>query len=474
MNTDITKQALAQSKNLMHPFHGFDMVAHEGPFIIDRAHGMHVYDSEGKGYLDAVGGMWCTQIGTGRKEMADAIAEQVMKCNYSNPFVDNANTAQTALAAKLAELAPGDLNHVFLTCGGSTANEAAFRLVQLYNVYRGKPEKRALICREDAYHGTTLLTSSLGGRAAPNWDESWYLDSDGNNVLDIHKVSSPNYFHHGDGLSEAKFGEKLYQEVVDKIAALGGPDKVAAFLAEPIIGAGGVVPPPANYLKRVWEYCQANDILYWSDEVVTGFGRLGHFFASEAEFGITPDIIISAKGLTSAYAPLGACIFSDKIWNVLAEADQGRIFNMGYTYSGHPISCAAALKNIEIIERENLLEHVREVGPYFMEQLQTLRDLEIVGDVRGSKLMACVEIVKNNKTMEFLGDEINFAVGHMVGDAAQNHGLIVRAVANMSIMSPPLIITKAEVDEVVAKLRKAILEVTDILRTEGHLADEAA
>ncbi len=273
-------------KHVLHPMHGFDLINDEGALPIARAEGAYIFDTDDNRYLDAVGGMWCTNIGTGRKEMADAIAAQVMKCSYSNLFVDMTNDVAVQLSAKLAELAPGDLNHVFLTCGGSTANDNAFRLVQFYNSCRGKPEKKAIITRKDSYHGTTLLTMSLGGKDLDRCDEFAYLDSDGLNAIHNHKISSPNHYRYGGDLSEEEFAEQLYGEFSDKITELGGPEKVAAFLAEPILGAGGVVPPPGNYIKRIWEYCKENDILYWSDEVVTGFGRCGEWFVSESMFGI--------------------------------------------------------------------------------------------------------------------------------------------------------------------------------------------
>ena len=453
-------------RHVLHPMHAFDTINKEGALPIERAEGAYIYDIEGNRYLDAIGGMWCTNIGTGRQEMADAIAEQVMKCNYSNMFTDMTNDVATKLSAKLAELAPGNLNRTFLTCGGSTANDSAFRLIQFYNACRGLPEKKAIISRKDSYHGTTLLTMSLGGKDLDRSPEFSYLD-EGANDIHSYKVSSPNHYRYGGELSEQEFGDKLYQEFVDKVAELGGAGKVAAFLSEPILGAGGVVPPPANYLKRVWEYCKGNDILYWADEVVTGFGRCGEWFVSEALYGIQPDIIVAAKGLSSAYIPMGACIFSDDIWDVIAESDQGRMFLNGYTYSGHAVGSAACLKNIEIIEREGILQHVREMGSYFMGQLETLYDLEIVGDVRGSHFMACVEFVKNSETKEAFPLELD--IGKVVSNYADEMGLIVRPIINLNVMSPSLILDKEQCDFIVSTLRKAIEQATAQMKSEGHM-----
>jgi adenosylmethionine-8-amino-7-oxononanoate aminotransferase len=351
------------------------------------------------------------------------------------------------LATKLAELAPGDLNHVFFCTGGSTANDQAYRIAQFYQAVRGKPEKRHVISRVDAYHGQTYAAVSIGGKPGDRIEEFEFLDN-------VHHLSSPNQYRYGKGLSEKEFGDQLYVEFTAKVDELGGPQYVSAFFAEPIMGAGGVVPPPDNYLKRIWEYCRENDILYVSDEVVTGFGRVGEWFASEALFDIQPDIITSAKGLTSGYIPLGATIFSDRIFDVISDPGQGRYLPMGLTYAGHPVACAAALKNIEIIETEGILEHVRDVGPYLIEQLETLKDLPMVGDVRGSHLMVCIEFVRDTETGEPYPYQVD--IGKRVSNECDELGLIVRPVENLNIMSPPLIITREDVDFIVATLREAI------------------
>jgi len=251
-----------------------------------------------------------------------------------------------------------------------------------------------------------------------------------------------------------------------KVAELGGPQKVAAFFAEPIMGSGGVIMPPADYLQRLWRYCKDNDILFVSDEVVTAFGRLGHWFVSESMFGIQPDIITTAKGLTSGYLPLGALVFSDEIFDVISQPGHQRYFAVGFTYSGHPVSCAAALKNIEILEREAILDHVKEVGPYFMEQLQTLADLPMVGDVRGSHMMACVEFVADRETKRTFPEELG--IGKLVSNEADKLGLIVRPIENLNVMSPPLVVTTDEVDKIVGRLRQAII--TTQAKLEGEVA----
>ncbi|MFW2338922.1 MAG: aminotransferase [Acidimicrobiia bacterium] len=447
MSTETPAVVERDKRHHLHPYQVFDSFAEEGALPIASGHGAYITDTNGKRYVDAVGGLWCTNIGLGREDMVEAIADQVRKLAYSNPFVDMTHIPAADLATKLAELAPGDLNHVFFCTGGSTANDQAYRIAQFYQAVRGKPEKRHVISRVDAYHGQTYAAVSIGGKPGDRIEEFEFLDN-------VHHLSSPNQYRYGKGQSEKEFGDQLYAEFTAKVDELGGPEYVSAFFAEPIMGAGGVVPPPDNYLKCIWEYCRENDILYVSDEVVTGFGRVGEWFASEALFGIQPDIITSAKGLTSGYIPLGATIFSDRIFDVISDPGQGRYLPMGLTYAGHPVACAAALKNIEIIETEGILEHVRDVGPYLIEQLETLKDLPMVGDVRGSHLMVCIEFVRDTESGEPYPYQVD--IGKRVSNECDELGLIVRPVENLNIMSPPLIITREDVDFIVATLREAI------------------
>jgi len=444
----------------VHPFHHFVSYDEEGSLIIDEGRDSYLKDIDGKEYFDAVGGMWCTNIGLGRKEMADAIAEQVTKLAYANPFTDMSNEPAARLSAKLAELAPGDLNHVFFTCGGSTANDGAFRLIQMYQGARGKKQKKHVLCRHDAYHGTTYLAASLSGKAGDRMPDFNYIDDI------VHHLTSPNFYRAPEGMDEAGFCDFLLREMEEKILELGA-DNVAAFFAEPILGSGGVIVPPENYNRRTWELCQEYDIVYVADEVVTGFGRLGHWFVSKDMFGVQPDIICCAKGLTSAYLPLGAAIFSDKIYEVLGN-DADRWFTGGYTYSGHPVCCTAALTNIEIMQREKIFDNVRIVGAYFEEQLRTLLDLPIVGDIRGRLFMMCVVNVMNKDTREFFPAEVN--IGKRISNHAEQLGVIVRPAADLNIMSPSLTMTKKDVDFLVPRLRKAIeLTIVD-LEAEGYLS----
>ena len=443
----------------VHPYHNFVSYNQHGSLIIDEGHGAYLKDIDGKEYFDAVGGMWCTNIGLGRKEMVDAIAEQAAKLAYANPFTDMSNQPAAKLSAKLAELAPGDLNHVFFTGGGSTANDSAFRLIQMYQGARGKPNKKHILSRHDAYHGTTYLTASLSGKAGDRMPDFNYIDDI------IHHLTSPNFYRAPEGLDEAQFCDRLVDEMEHKILELGA-DNVAAFFAEPVLGSGGVIVPPEGYNRRTWELCQEYDIIYVADEVVTGFGRLGHWFVSKEMFDVQPDIICCAKGLTSAYLPLGAVIFSDRMYEVLSN-DPDRWFTGGYTYSGHPVCCAAALKNIEILEREKIFDNVKEVGAYFEEQLHTLLDLPIVGDIRGRLFMMCVVNVMNKETKEFFPPEVN--IGKRISSHAEEQGVIVRPAADLNIMSPSLTMSKKDVDYIVPRLRKAIELTMEDLKAEGYL-----
>lgn len=458
-----TAEVIQKDKeHFLHPWQLFDLHNHDGALPIDRGDGCRIWDLDGNEYLDAVGGMWCNNIGLGNRELAQTIGEQAARLSFASAFVDLTNAPATELAAKLAELAPGDLNRVFFTCGGSTANDTAYRLMHFHNNCLGLHRKKHVISRVNSFHGTTYITMSIGGKPL---DRSPLFDYESDT---IHHLTSPNFYRDAKpGQSEADFTDMLVREFEDKIIELGGADAVMAYYAEPVMGAGGVIVPPPDYNRRMWEVCRKYDILYVSDEVVTGFGRLGHWFASEDVFGVQPDIIVTAKGLTSGYQPLGAVIFSERIWDVIAEEGHGRCFTQGYTYSGHPVACAAGLKNIEIIERERMFDNVNDVGPYFMDQLNTLRDLPIVGDVRGMKLMACVEFVKNPASKELFPEALD--IGKRIANHADARGLIVRPLIHLNVMSPPLTIGRNDVDFIVRTLRQSIEATVRELEREGHL-----
>ncbi len=441
-----TAELQEEDNVVVHPWEDFKKDGQNKRTIIGESDGIYVYDTDGNKLIDAPSGMWCVNIGHGRQEMADVIAEQVMRMPYYSPWT--LGTAPAAeLAAKLAELSPGDLDHVAFSTGGSTAVETALRFVMFYNNILERPEKKHIISRQNAYHGSTYLSASCSGKER---DKS-LLDFERGFV---HHLPSPNPYRRPDGMSVEDFCTEKVADLENKILELG-PEKTAAFIAEPILASGGVIVPPPGYQKRCLEVCRKYDVLYISDEVVTAFGRLGHFFASEAVFGIVPDIITTAKGLTSGYLPMGATLFSDRLVKEVAGLDvKTAMFSNGFTYSGHPVAAAAALKNIEIIEREGILEHVREVAPYFQSRLQELRDIPLVGDVRGEGLMACVEC--GEKVDWSAPPTLEYEIGSRIDKHCQELGLIVRPIINMCVMSPPLIITEAQIDDLVAILRQGI------------------
>lgn len=462
-----TPDIIADDKaHFLHPWQEFDKFDKTGALPIAKAQGPYIYDSDGNQLLDAIGGMWCTNIGLGREEMAEAIADQVRQMAYANPMVDMTNIPGTQLAKKLAELAPGDLDHVFFSCGGSTAIDSALRLVHFYQNSRGMPDKKHIIARQEAYHGSTYAAMSISGKKADHIPEFDYM------TQNIHHLSCPYFYRAPEGLSEEEFTDSLVKEFEDKIVELGGANQVAAFFAEPVMGSGGVIVPPEGYLERMWEVCQANDILFVADEVVTAFGRLGQWFASESVFNIQPDIITTAKGLTSGYQPLGATIFSERIWQVISAPGHDRYFAHGFTYTGHPVACRAALKNIEIIESEGILEHVREVGPYFLKQLKTLEQLPIVGEVRGNHFMVCIENVANKETRALFGDDVD--IGQRITDECATRGVLIRPIGHLNVLSPSLILTIEEIDRIVATLGDGISTVMSRLESEGLWSNSAS
>jgi putrescine aminotransferase len=442
----------------IHPFTHFPSFRKDGALVISDGEGAYVFDLDGKRYLDGIGGIWCVNIGHGSREMAEAIRDQAERLAFFNTFVDVTNPPAAELAAKLAQLAPQHLNRVFFDTGGSAANDTAVRTIHHYFNRLGKPSKKKLISRIDAYHGSSYLAMALSGKLDDHVGFDLPKDL-------VYYVSSPDRYRRTEGTTLEEFCDQLVDELESKIQELG-PENVAAFFAEPIMGAGGVIVPPPGYHRRTQEVCRRYEVLYVSDEVVTAFGRLGHMFASEPAFGLQPDVITSAKGLSSGYVPLGASIYSDEIYDVISSADDEHgWYNHGFTYSGHPLACAAALKNIEILERERICEHVLQVGPYFEKQLATLSTLPLVGDVRGSHFMLCVENVANKDTRELFPASVD--IGKRIADHCEARGLIVRPIGHLNVISPPLILDRAQIDELVDILGTSIRATADDLVREG-------
>ena len=436
-------------KHQLHPWAPMDAWRGSDNMLVNTAKGIYLWDSEGKRFIDGPGGMWCVQIGYGRQDMADAISKQVMLLPYASPWTTTTEPS-AVLAKKIADFAPGDLNNVFFTTGGSTAVDTALRTVHFFNNRLGRHDKKIILAREKGYHGSTYLASSVTGKER---DKNRF-DVESRLVRFLPDV---NPYVRPEGMSEGEWCDEKVADLEKMIESIGA-DNIGGFIAEPILCSGGVIIPPKGYHKRTFDICRAHDILYISDEVVTAFGRLGHWFASESEFGIVPDMITCAKGLTSGYLPLGACIISDRIMERMTGPDQDMLFSNGYTYSAHPVSCAAALKNIEIIENEKILEHVKEVSPYFQERLQALRKFPIVGDVRGRGLLGCIE---GRPETDGTNLDAQRKLGALLDEACEEMGLLVRPLINMAVFSPSLIITKPEIDEMFDILEKALERVSE-------------
>ena len=442
----------------IHPWTDFSTFKEEGSLIMAESEGAYVIDSEGNRYIDGIGGLWCVNIGYANEEMAQAIAEQVRRITYYSTFTHLTTPPAAELAAKLAELTPGKLNHVFYGTGGSMSNDTAIRIIHFYFNRLGKRNKKKIISRTDGYHGSTYLAMTLTGIE---------FDHQGFDLVPdlVHHIPAPNPYRRPDGMSLEAFCDEKVADLENKILELG-PENVACFIAEPIMGAGGVIVPPPGYHRRTREVCDRYEVLYISDEVVTGFGRLGHFFASESVFDFVPDIITCAKGISSGYVPLSATLLSEAMYDVISvPQSEGAMFTHGFTYSGHPISCAAGLKNIEIMERDDICGYVRDVGPYLEEQLASLLEHPIVGDVRGSHFMMCIENVADKETKALLPAEA--AIGNRIAAHCQSRGVIVRPIAHLNVLSPPLILTRQQIDTVVEVLHDSIRATQDDLIREG-------
>ncbi|PCI88413.1 MAG: aspartate aminotransferase family protein [Hyphomicrobiales bacterium] len=439
----------------MHPFTANDELAAKGVRIITRAEGVTLTDSEGKKYLDGMAGLWCVNIGYGRKELADVAARQMQELPYYNTFFQTSHVPVIALSAKLAELAPEHLNHVFYASSGSEANDTNIRMVRHYWASKGKPNKQVIISRHNAYHGSTLGGASLGGMSGMH-------AQGGLPIPNIAYIDQPHWYDEGGDSDPAEFGLERARQLEAKIAELG-EDNVAAFIAEPIQGAGGIIIPPETYWPEIQRICDAHEILLIADEVICGFGRTGNWFGSET-LGIRPDIMTIAKGLSSGYIPIGGSIVSDDIAAVIGAAGD---FNHGYTYSGHPVAAAVALENLRILEEENVIEHVRDVAaPYLAEKWAVLADHPLVGEAKSIGLMAALVLTPDKAARaKFKSDE--GTVGLMCREFCFANGLVMRHVGDRMIIAPPLIITPSEIDILIKRATVALDLTYEKLKADG-------
>lgn len=441
----------------MHPFTAGSELAEKGARIITGADGVTLTDSEGQKILDAMAGLWCVNIGYGRDELAEAAARQMKQLPYYNTFFQTSHVPAIALAAKLAELAPGDLNHVFFASGGSDANDTNVRMVRHYWAAKGKPEKKVIISRWNAYHGSTMAGASLGGMKGMH-------AQGGLPIPDIAYIDQPHWYAEGGDMTPEEFGIARARQLEQKIAELG-EDKVAAFIAEPIQGAGGVIIPPETYWPEIQRICDEHEILLIADEVICGFGRTGNWFGSQT-FNIRPHIMTIAKGLSSGYAPIGGSIVCDEVAEVVNNAGD---FNHGYTYSGHPVAAAVALENLRIMEEEKIVDHVRDVAaPYLKEKWLGLADHPLVGEAKICGLMASIALTPDKSARAPFAADAG-TVGFICREHCFGNNLIMRHVGDRMIVAPPLVIQPADIDVLIERAIRSLDQTYDKLRAEGLL-----
>lgn len=427
----------------LHPFTDTQALNKKGTRVIERAEGVHLWDTDGNQFLDGMAGLWCVNAGYGRREIMDAVYQQMQQLPYYNTFFQTSHPPVIELAARVAELTPEHLNRVFFCSSGSEANDTVVRMVRHYWSALGKPDKKIIISRENAYHGSTMAGASLGGMKPMH-------KQGGLPIADIQHIMQPHWFVNGFDETPEDFGERAALALEERILELGAGN-VAAFIAEPVQGAGGVIVPPATYWPLIQKICTKHDILLVADEVICGFGRTGKWFGSD-EFNITADLMAIAKGLSSGYLPIGGVVVSDR---VVAGLEQGGEFNHGYTYSGHPACAAAAVANIELMQRERIVETTGErIAPYFQKRLQELSAHPLVGQVRGIGLLGAIQLVPDKPGNGTFGTD--GSIGGFCRDRCMDNGLIMRAVDDAMILSPPLIITEAQIDDLFTRARAGI------------------
>ena len=443
-------------QSFLHPYTPLADHLETGPMIVQSAQGVMIKDTKGREFIDGMAGLWCVNIGWGREEVVEAIAKQARELAYFHSFASMGNEPAIRLADRLTRMVPGEMSKVFFGNSGSDANDTHVKMVWYYNNLRGKPAKKKIISRIRGYHGVTVAAASLTGiQMVHN-----AFDLPLNTML---HTETPHYWRNAEpGMTEREYSVSLAKKLEDMIVA-EDPDTVAAFIAEPIMGAGGVVLPPEGYFEEIQKVLDRYDMLMIADEVICGFGRTGQAFGSDA-LNIKPDMVTIAKGLTSGYIPMSGSLISDKVWNVLLEGSpEVGAFAHGYTYSAHPVAAAAAMANLDIMEREDLTGHCSKVGAYFQRKLRdAVAEHPLVGEVRGMGLIAGVEMVANKATKEPL--PLSLKAAPKLSKYCLEEGLVSRALMQINAVSfsPPLVITESEVDEMIARFSRAL----------GKLADE--
>ena len=441
-----------------HPFADFKALAAKGSRVITKADGIYLWDSEGNKILDAMSGLWCVNVGYGQRELIDAATKQLTELPFYNSFFQTANVPAIELAELLAQVSPPQFRHVFYAGSGSEGNDTVVRMVRRYWDVLGQPDRSVIVSRRNAYHGSTMAGASLGGMSGMH-------AQGGLPIPGIVHIGQPFWYELGRDMTRDAFGLKAAGWLEAKILEIG-PEKVAAFIGEPVQGAGGVIVPPDTYWPEIQRICDQYGVLLVSDEVITGFGRTGHWFGCE-RFGFKPDLMTFAKGVTSGYIPLGGVLVGERIARVLIE--QGGEFQHGYTYSGHPVACAVALANIRLIQRERLVDSVRdETGPYLAQRFAELAAHPLVGEAQTCGLMGALQLVADHETGRA------FAADQQIGMVCRGHcfanGLIMRAVGDRMIVAPPLVITREQIDAMVALIKRCLDLTLDDARRAGWRA----
>jgi putrescine aminotransferase len=444
-------------QHYLHPFTDFKSLAAKGSRVIVKAEGVYLYDSDGQRMLDGMAGLWCVNLGYGRRELAEAAFRQMLELPYYNSFFQTAHPPAIELAKRLVDLTPPQFNRVFFTGSGSEGNDTVVRLVRRYWDLLGQPERKVIISRHNAYHGSTMAGASLGGMG-------FMHEQGGLPIPDIVHIAQPYWYAEGGDLSPADFGLKTARALEQKIMELG-PNRVAAFIGEPIQGAGGVIIPPDSYWPEIQKICDRHGILLVADEVICGFGRTGYWFGSD-RYGIRPDLMTIAKGLSSGYLPIGGVMVADRIADVLI--DKGGEFAHGFTYSGHPVSCAVASVNLALLQQENLVPRTRdETGPYLASKWRQLAEHPLVGEARSVGLIGALELVRDKGSRRFFDNRGE--VGTICRDFCFQNGLIMRAVRDTMIVSPPLVISREQLDELAEKAWRCLDLTLARCREEGRL-----
>ncbi len=440
----------------MHPFTANGALGKKGARIITRAQGVRLTDSNGEELIDGMAGLWCVNIGYGREELAEAAARQMRELPFYNTFFQTSHVPALTLAAKLAELAPEGLNHVFFAGSGSEANDTNIRLVRQYWALKGQPQRRTIISRRNGYHGSTMGGGSLGGMAAMH-------AQGGLPIPGIVHIDQPYWWGEGGEMTPDDFGLARARQLEKKILELG-PENVAAFIAEPVQGAGGVIIPPDSYWPEVQRIVDHYGILLIADEVITGFGRLGHWFGSQS-YGIRPHVMTIAKGLSSGYQPIGGSIICDEVANTIAQDE----FNHGYTYSGHPVAAAVALENLRILDEEAIITRVHDTtAPYLAQAWARLADHPLVGEAVSRGMMASLALTPDKSRRARFAAEAGTA-GYICREYSFGNNLVMRHVGDRMIIAPPLIISHADIDEIIARASKTLDQTLAHLQRDGMM-----